>query len=278
VLVFAPSALNVEISAPANGAEYALGQTVVAAYKCVPPPETAITECKGPVADGAQVDTSSEGNYSFTVTTKDSAGTSFSRTSYFRVAASASTQKPGTEPVSKEGAQQTKTKAQIEAEEAAHAAQVKQELKEFAVYVAYILEHPAPLGLCFNEGGFQENGSVVPLAGWISAHGTTAPTGVSSAGAASVASAGKRHKSKKPKQVTVFSTRVHVEAGKVSFKIPFTNAGRKLAKQRIAEHRSLKVKWKVAIEPAGLPKITKTFTVTLKAGSGEKHHKKSKRG
>jgi hypothetical protein len=280
VLVFAPSALNVEISSPANGAEYALGQTVIANYKCVPPSEAQITECKGPVADRAQIDTSTEGNYSFTVTAKDSAGASFSRTSYFRVAASASTQKPGTEPVSKEGAQQTKTQAQIEAEEAAHAAQVKQELKEFAAYVAYILEHPAPLGLCFNEGGFQENGSVVPVAGWIVAHGTTAPTGVSSAGAAaaSIASAGKRHKSKKPKQVTVFSTRVHVKAGKVSFEIPFTNAGRKLAKEDIAKHRSLKVKWAVAIEPAGLPKITKTFTVTLEAGSGGKHHKKRKRG
>ncbi len=262
VLVFAPSALNVEISSPANGAEYALGQSVIASYKCVPPPETVITECKGPVADGAQIDTSSEGNYSFTVTTKDSAGASFSRTSYFRVAASA--QKAGNEPVSKEGAQQTKTKAQIEAEEAAHKVQVAKELKEFAVYVAYILEHPAPLGLCFNENGFQENGSVVPLASWISAHGTTAPTGVSSAGAASIASAGKRHKPKKPKQVAVFSTRVHVNAGKVSFKIPFTKAGRKLAKQDIAKHRSLKVRWTVTIEPAGLPKITKTFTVTLK--------------
>ena len=270
------SSLGVEISSPANGATYAVGQSVTASYRCVPPTGGEITECNGPVASGTAIDTSSEGIHSFTVSGKDSAGQSFSRTSVYLVSGSGAGTKTGTEsktePVSKEGAQQTKTKAQIEAEEAAHAAQVKQELKEFAVYVAYILEHPAPLGLCFNEGGFQENGSVVPLAAWISAHGTTAPTGVSSAGAAaSIASAGKRHKPKKPKEVAVFSTRVHVNAGKVSFKIPFTKAGRKLAKQDIAKHRSLKVRWTVTIEPAGLPKITKTFTVTLKPGRAKKH-------
>jgi hypothetical protein len=32
----------------------------------------------------------------------------------------------------------------------------------------------------------------------------------------------------------------------------------------LLEHRSLKVTWTVTIEPAGLPKITKTFTITLK--------------
>jgi hypothetical protein len=269
VIVFG-SSLGVEILSPVNGATYAPGQSVTASYRCVPPPGGAITECNGPVAPGAAIDTSSEGIHSFTVNGKDSAGQSFSRTSVYLVTGSTTSTKSGTEPVSKEGAQQTKTKAQIEAEEAAHQAQVKLELKEFAVYVLYILEHPAPLGLCFNENGFQENGSVVPVSAWISAHGTTAPRGASSAGAASIASAGKGHKPKKPKEVTVFTKTLEVKPGKVSFKVPFTKAGRVLAKRDIASHRSLKVKWTVTIRPVGMPSVTKTFTVTLKPGKTTK--------
>ncbi len=256
--------LGVEIESPANGATYTQGQTVTASYRCVPPPGEQITECNGPVASGAAIETSLQGVHSFTVTGKDSGGQSFTRTNVYLVTAAASGSSSSSEAVSKEGAQQTKTKAQIEAEEAARQAQIQQELKAFIAYVLYGFEHPASLGRCFNEGGFQENASVVPLSAWISAHGTT--TGASSGGAA-IASAGKR---RKPREVTVFARTLEVKPGKVSFEVPFTKAGRALAKRDLAEHRPLKLKWTVEIRPAGRPTMTKLFTVTLKPSKASK--------
>jgi trimeric autotransporter adhesin len=55
------------ITTPANGARYANGATVDAAYSCAAPGST-ISSCVGPVANGSRIDTSTAGTHTFTVT------------------------------------------------------------------------------------------------------------------------------------------------------------------------------------------------------------------
>ena len=64
------------ITTPVNGANYALGSTVLADYACQDdvPYGTGVATCAGTVADGVAIDTSSLGAHAFSVSTTDNAG------------------------------------------------------------------------------------------------------------------------------------------------------------------------------------------------------------
>jgi hypothetical protein len=65
----------VTINTPANGASYPEGAAVPASYACDDGPQgTGVASCVGTVANGALIDTSSPGAYSFTVTSFDVKG------------------------------------------------------------------------------------------------------------------------------------------------------------------------------------------------------------
>ncbi|MEA2184526.1 MAG: serralysin, partial [Solirubrobacteraceae bacterium] len=71
----------IEIVAPRDGARYAVGEAVVAAYSCRDPGDrSAVTACDGPVASGSAVDTASAGRFSFVVTSVDALGNAASKT------------------------------------------------------------------------------------------------------------------------------------------------------------------------------------------------------
>jgi hypothetical protein len=57
----------IKITAPQSDATYAQGQTVAAAYSCTALASLSPTECAGPVANGAAIDTSTLGVHTFTV-------------------------------------------------------------------------------------------------------------------------------------------------------------------------------------------------------------------
>ena len=66
---------TVTLSAPAEGATYALNQDVKASYSCGDEAGgSGLASCEGTAADGASVDTSSAGQKTFTVTATDNAG------------------------------------------------------------------------------------------------------------------------------------------------------------------------------------------------------------
>ncbi len=62
---------SVSISSPVNGATYTQGQVVAASYSCPTASGTTVT-CSGPVANGAPIETSRPGSYTFTVSATDS--------------------------------------------------------------------------------------------------------------------------------------------------------------------------------------------------------------
>ncbi|HTT95400.1 MAG TPA: hypothetical protein VMF55_12060 [Solirubrobacterales bacterium] len=265
VLVYGPG-LGIVIEGPANGAEYTPGQVLTASYRCLAPAGATITKCEGPVASGQRIDTASEGAYAFTVNAEDSLGATGSRTVHYLVAR-ASSNRPagGGEPASKEGVQQTKTAAQIVAEEEAHAATLKREFKEFLAYVEYMFTHPAPIASILKNGVYA-NRSLVPEPAWIETSGKAFSWGLpkASANAMSLATASKL---KGKKTILAFSRKVHVtKAGKAQIKIPLTAAGRKLAERGIAEHHPLKVEWTVSVRSAKVAPITRHFTAVYKAG------------
>jgi hypothetical protein len=66
--------LLITITAPQNGATYTQGQPVAAAYACRALPKLVLTECAGPVANGAEIDTSTPGAHTFTVTAQYGGG------------------------------------------------------------------------------------------------------------------------------------------------------------------------------------------------------------
>jgi Tol biopolymer transport system component len=69
------TAPTVEITTPADGAEYVLGSTVVVDHACSDEPDgSGLASCVGDLADGALLDTSAVGPGSFTVTGTDNAG------------------------------------------------------------------------------------------------------------------------------------------------------------------------------------------------------------
>jgi hypothetical protein len=78
---------EITVTAPAEGATYALGQVVTAQYACVDAVDPAPT-CEGPVPSGSAIDTSTPGPHSFTVTSTDDAGNTSTRTVHYTVAAS----------------------------------------------------------------------------------------------------------------------------------------------------------------------------------------------
>jgi hypothetical protein len=78
------TAPNVSIRTPAEGATYAVGQGVGAAYTCTDP---ALVSCVGTVANGAAINTASLGDKTFRVTGTDATGNRATATHGYRVAA-----------------------------------------------------------------------------------------------------------------------------------------------------------------------------------------------
>jgi hypothetical protein len=64
---------QITITTPPQGATYTLNQSVAASYECTDA-DSGVASCQGPVADGANIDTSSTGTKTFTVNAKDNAG------------------------------------------------------------------------------------------------------------------------------------------------------------------------------------------------------------
>ena len=64
---------QIAITTPPQGATYTLGQSVAASYSCTDA-DSGVASCAGPVADGANIDTSSTGTKTFTVNATDNAG------------------------------------------------------------------------------------------------------------------------------------------------------------------------------------------------------------
>jgi sugar lactone lactonase YvrE len=88
---FAPVATDstppaIEITAPSEGADYELGQSVQAEYSCSDEAGgSGLKSCTGDLANGAILDTSTVGDKSFTVTAEDNAGNPATETIHYRV-------------------------------------------------------------------------------------------------------------------------------------------------------------------------------------------------
>jgi hypothetical protein len=77
---------TVTLTSPADGAVYELGEQVTADYACADEPDgSGVDTCVGDVANGADVDTSTLGEHSFTVTANDNAGNSDSAVAHYTV-------------------------------------------------------------------------------------------------------------------------------------------------------------------------------------------------
>jgi hypothetical protein len=80
----------IEILSPRDGARYALGEAVVAAYSCRDPGDrSAVTACDGSVASASAVYTASDGTFSFVVRSADALGNATSKTVTYEVGAAA---------------------------------------------------------------------------------------------------------------------------------------------------------------------------------------------
>jgi hypothetical protein len=80
------TAPTIAIASPSQGAVYDLGQQVAASYSCTDEAGgSGLATCAGTVANGADVDTLSAGEKSFTVTATDNAGNPASQTVTYRV-------------------------------------------------------------------------------------------------------------------------------------------------------------------------------------------------
>jgi hypothetical protein len=75
---------TISFSAP-NGFTYTLGDQVFASYSCDDFPGSGISACKGDVANGAPIDTSTVGTHTFAVTAYDRAGNVARRTQTYSV-------------------------------------------------------------------------------------------------------------------------------------------------------------------------------------------------
>lgn len=75
---------SVSLTRPADGAVYGRGQSVTAGFGCLGGDHTVVS-CRGPVADGVAIDTSTLGARSFTVTATDRAGYTATRTHVYTV-------------------------------------------------------------------------------------------------------------------------------------------------------------------------------------------------
>jgi hypothetical protein len=84
--VFDATDPTVQLSEPADGAEYARGEPATADYECLDEAGgSGIASCDGPVADGAAIDTSTLGQHTFAVTAVDGAGNSTTVAHSYRV-------------------------------------------------------------------------------------------------------------------------------------------------------------------------------------------------
>jgi alpha-tubulin suppressor-like RCC1 family protein len=79
---------SVSVDAPAEGASYAEGQSVVASYSCADDPTgPGLSSCAGSVAVGSPIPTSRPGAHSFTITAISRDGNRTSRTIHYTVSA-----------------------------------------------------------------------------------------------------------------------------------------------------------------------------------------------
>jgi hypothetical protein len=85
--VVAPPVPTVTITSPANGATFKQGHVVKAAYSCADTGGPGLASCKGTVAPGSPIATSTLGKRNFTVTATDAFGTHISKTVSYTVVA-----------------------------------------------------------------------------------------------------------------------------------------------------------------------------------------------
>jgi hypothetical protein len=78
---------SIEIGSPTEGATYAQGQSVNAAYVCLANEGVGLKSCAAPVASGAAIDTATPGEHSFTVNAEDNKAGQSSKTVTYTVAA-----------------------------------------------------------------------------------------------------------------------------------------------------------------------------------------------
>ena len=83
--VVAPPSARVLV--PAAGATYAQGQRVLASYTCAASAPVGVAGCRGPVADGAAIDTSALGAHRFSVSSTDADGVSVIASVSYKVVA-----------------------------------------------------------------------------------------------------------------------------------------------------------------------------------------------
>jgi X-Pro dipeptidyl-peptidase len=76
---------GIAVSTPTEGAEYGLNSTVAASYSC-DDDASGVASCDGTVPSGQPIDTSSPGPHTFTVTARDLAGNTNTRTINYTVA------------------------------------------------------------------------------------------------------------------------------------------------------------------------------------------------
>jgi hypothetical protein len=74
VAITAAEPPSVSLTGPADGATYELHQSVAASYACTAAAAATLSVCSGTVADGAAIDTSTPGRYTFSVTGNDADG------------------------------------------------------------------------------------------------------------------------------------------------------------------------------------------------------------
>jgi hypothetical protein len=76
---------SISIVTPANGATYAVGQQVAAAYSCAAPVGVSLASCTGPVPASSPVDTAAPGTHTFAVVALDGDGRSVQATATYTV-------------------------------------------------------------------------------------------------------------------------------------------------------------------------------------------------
>jgi hypothetical protein len=77
---------TISVTTPVDGAEYELGEQVLAGYSCADEPNgSGLDSCVGTVANGAAVDTGSLGEKTFTVSASDEAGNTASKSVTYTV-------------------------------------------------------------------------------------------------------------------------------------------------------------------------------------------------
>ena len=92
----ANSAPSISVSTPSDGAHYAQGSAVKAAYSCTDPDGAGdVKTCHGDVADGGSLDTSTVGAHSFSVQAEDWAGHGATKTIGYTVDAGPASPPPG---------------------------------------------------------------------------------------------------------------------------------------------------------------------------------------